>query len=77
MKQCRREDYKWKEVDGAPYGVSAGSYKDDFDIPVEYRHFDGGIGTNCYYAISEFIGGKFEHTASGKTFDVYTYKDGK
>lgn len=75
IEQCRRKDYKWKEENGAPYGVSAGSYKDDFDISVEYRYFDGGIGSNCYYAISEFLGGKFEHLACGKTFDVYKYTD--
>jgi len=40
-------------------------------------HYSGGIGTNCYTAISEFIGGKFERIASGKTFDVYKYTDGK
>lgn len=37
----------------------------------------GGVGTSCYYNIGEFIGGKFEHITSGKTFDVYKYTDGK
>ena len=51
----------------APYGIHLYS---------ENRpHFGGGIGVNCYYAISEYIGGKFDCIASGKTFDVYTYTD--
>lgn len=37
--------------------------------------YGGGIGTNCYYAICEAIGGKFENVASGKTFDAYLYTD--
>lgn len=36
-----------------------------------YTGYSGGIGTNCYYAISELIGGKFEKLASGKHFDAY------
>ena len=38
-------------------------------------YYDGGIGTSCYRAISEFIGGKFESIASGKTFDVFKYTE--
>lgn len=37
--------------------------------------FNGGVGTSCYYKIGEFIGGKFENVASGKTFDVFKYID--
>jgi hypothetical protein len=51
----------------APYGIHL--YSDN------RPHFGGGIGTNCYYRICEYIGGKFEHIASGKTFDVYKYTD--
>jgi len=47
----------------APYGINR------YD---SHRYFAGGIGTSCYYSICEYLGGKFEHTASGKTFDVYT-----
>lgn len=54
----------------APYGIHVNEYKG-----VEYRSFSGGIGTNCYYSISEYIGGKFEKIASGKTFDVYQYTE--
>jgi hypothetical protein len=48
-----------------PYGISAGNNK----------YYSGGIGTECYYKISEFIGGEFKRVASGKTFDVYEYND--
>lgn len=51
--------------EGHPYGIYLN----------QYRHYSGGIGTDCYYPISEAIGGKFERVASGKTFDVYTYTD--
>jgi len=52
----------------APYGIHV--YGD------ANPGYSGGIGTNCYYRIAEFIGGKFERIASGKTFDVYKYTDG-
>lgn len=47
----------------APYGINRHD---------NHRYFAGAIGTSCYYSICEYLGGKFEHTASGKTFDVYT-----
>ncbi len=54
------------DVGPAPYGI----------IHYEHgRYYGYGIGTNCYYAISEYIGGKFANVASGKTFDVYEYTD--
>ena len=37
--------------------------------------FNEGVGTSCYYKIAEFIGGKFERVASGKTFDAYRYTE--
>jgi len=49
-----------------PYGI----YLDTI-----YPHYSGGIGTNCYYDIAKAIGGKFEHTARGKSFDVFTYSE--
>jgi hypothetical protein len=55
-----------REERGAPYGIMRGD---------TYKYFEGGVGVNCYYAISEAIGGKFTHVASGKTFDVYKYDD--
>lgn len=56
-----------RERDGEkmPYGIYTG----------QYRHFSGGIGTDCYYPISEAIGGKFTRVASGKTYDCYVYTD--
>lgn len=53
----------------APYGIHA--------YQVNSRSYGQGIGTNCYYDIAKYIGGKFEHISSGKTFDVYKYIDGK
>jgi len=41
----------------------------------DWKSYNGGVGTSCYYRIAEAIGGKFEHVASGKTFDVYKYTD--
>ena len=35
-------------------------------------NLEGGVGTSCYYKIMEKLGYKFNKTASGKTFDVYT-----
>lgn len=37
-----------------------------------FPHFSGGVGMSCYYRIAEFMGGKLECTASGKTYDHYT-----
>lgn len=47
----------------APYGVR---FNDEFS-----HYFEGGVGVECYYKIIEFLGGKFEKVASGKTFDSY------
>jgi len=51
----------------APYGIRL--YSEDSP------HYGGGIGTSCYYRIAEYLGGKFENVASGKTFDVFKYTD--
>ena len=52
----------------APYGIHLSNDK-------KKRYYGQGIGTNCYYRIAEYIGGKFECVASGKTFDVYKYTE--
>lgn len=57
--------YFLKDSNNFPYGIGLG----------QWRHFAGGIGTNCYYEIAEAINGTFAHVAGGKTFDVYTYTD--
>lgn len=74
IEQCKRADYNWKELGGAPYGINAGIWETDCG-PIEYRYFGGGIGISCYKEIGEFIGGKFETIANGKTFDVFKYID--
>ena len=60
------DEYLNGEKTKIPYGIYINS---------QWKHYSGGIGTNCYYKIAEAIGGKFEHVASGKTFDVYKYTD--
>lgn len=64
-----------EELKKCPYGISIGEFESGYGNTIKYRLFSGGIGTSCYYGISEFIGGKFEHIASGKTFDVYKYSE--
>lgn len=59
-----------KKKEKKPYGIRFWS-----DNGIESCYFEGGVGTSCYYAISEFLYGKFEKIASGKTFDVYKYTD--
>lgn len=56
--------YNIEETKGQPYGIT---------LRDQYKYFEGGVGTNCYYGVSEAIGGKFQHVASGKSFDVYKY----
>lgn len=55
--------YQIENIEGLPYGIYINRN--------QYTGYSGGIGVNCYYAISELIGGKFEKLASGKTFDAY------
>ena len=68
----KKEDER--EPDKKPYGVS---FWNDKETGFTRPYFDGGIGTSCFFDISKYIGGKFEHIASGKTFDVYKYTDQK
>lgn len=56
--------HKVETFDGKTYGVREYEGK---------RYFEGGIGTSCYFAISELIGGTFEQISSGKMFDVYRF----
>jgi hypothetical protein len=58
-----------------PYGITSGRYETRLGNIIEHRGFSGGIGTNCYYAISQFIGGTFKNIASGKKYDVFEYED--
>jgi hypothetical protein len=71
VEECRRKDHDWRRTGGAPYGVTAGKNE-----KTEYRGFSGRIGTGCYPAISEFIGGAFVRIVSGEIYDVWKYTDG-
>jgi len=56
--------------------LTPSSSEDPYGIHVkDGAHYDGGIGTRCYYSISSFIGGVFTHVASGEMFDVFMYED--
>ncbi len=57
--------YQVENIEALPYGIYINRN--------QYTGYSGGIGVNCYYAISELIGGKFEKLASGKTFDAYKF----
>ena len=61
-----------EDLTGHPYGI--GNYRNE-ERKYKHVYYEGGVGTSCYYDISEYIGGKFEHIASGKTFDVYEYTE--
>ena len=60
------------EEKNTPYGISLVK-EDAKKYPASRPYYDGGIGTECYYSISEAIGGNFERVASGKTYDAYTF----
>lgn len=63
-----------------PYGVYyfGGNHGEKHESGyISKPSFNGGVGTSCYNDISKFIGGVFEHVASGKTFDAYKYTDNK
>ena len=77
------QSHKWtdsinQEKTNHPYGVyyyngNVGEkHESGYIVKPSYN---GGVGTSCYFNISEFIGGKFERVTSGKHFDVYTYID--
>jgi len=63
----------------APYGIYY--YDGGYKSPKvgDYYHtkpnYNEGVGTECYFKIAEFIGGKFERVASGGTFDAYVYTE--
>ncbi len=47
-----------------PYGVRRGK-------GWYFPNFAGGVGTNCYISITEFLGGKWEHTGWTDSSDSY------
>lgn len=48
-----------------PYGISL-----DYNYG---PHYNGGVGVNCYYEISKFIGGKLESITHDKNYDIYKF----
>jgi hypothetical protein len=56
-----RKSQKRGGMKDKPYGIHTGWFVS----------FDGGVGTNCYVRITEWLGGKWERTASGSTYDNY------
>lgn len=59
-----------EDVGEMPYGIYI---RQQTDKQEAWMNFNGGVGTSCYYRIAEFIGGKFERVASGKTYDAYKF----
>ena len=53
-----------KKTEKTPYGVHL---RKDFITPF----YDGGIGTNCYYRIARYIGGKFQQVGNTKTISNF------
>ena len=56
-----RKAHKRGGLKNKPYGIYDGYFP----------HFDGGIGTNCYITITEWLGGKWERVDYGKDYDSY------
>jgi len=52
-------------ANAAPYGIS--------HYYVNQYNYSGGVGTSCYYNISEFIGGKFSCLVDSKWTSVYQF----
>jgi len=63
----QQKEASWEQRwDAIPYGIYI------FDGSA---HYEGGIGTECYYKIAEYIGGEFTKVASGANFDAFKYID--
>ena len=60
----RRKLCKSTKEGNAPYGLCMHA---NTLVP----SFEGGIGMSSYYFIMEFLGGKLEHIAEGKTYDKW------
>lgn len=55
--------YKRNKKQQIPYGVRLG----------RYAYYEGGVGISSYRQIAEWLGGKMEHTACGRTYDEYVF----
>ena len=53
-----------KAIEKIPYGAYV-------DFKKNWIRFNGGVGTSCYYGLSEALGGSFERVSSGDSFDVF------
>ena len=56
-----RKTRKKSSLKNKPYGIYMGYFP----------YFDGGIGTNCYITITDWLGGKWERVDYGKDYDSY------
>jgi hypothetical protein len=56
-----RKAHKRGGLKNKPYGIYEGYFP----------NFDGGIGTNCYVSITQWLGGQWERVDSGKDYDSY------
>lgn len=59
-----------KKKEKAPYGINLNKGNTYIYNP----SYSYGVGTSCYYDISEFIGGEFKHIVSSKTRYTFTMK---
>jgi hypothetical protein len=60
--------YEINQTENMPYGIRL--YNSRY-------YYEGGVGTNCYYDISQFIGGNFRKVAFGNTYDAYEFTTNK
>lgn len=56
-----RKTRKKSSLKDKPYGVNMGWFP----------NFEGGVGTNCYVRITEWLGGQWERVDYGKDYDSY------
>lgn len=56
--------HELKNSKNLPYGINKG----------EYNYFNGGIGTNCYFKITEFLKGEMKTIVNTDKVSVYKIK---
>ena len=56
-----RKTRKKSSLKDKPYGVNMGWFP----------NFEGGVGTNCYITITQWLGGQWERVDYGKDYDSY------
>ena len=55
-----------KALEKKPYGIRYWKESNN-------RHFEGGVGIDCYRDIAAFIGGEFIRVARGDSFEAYHF----